>query len=101
MGLERHEVHDLEVWYPQFGEDVHIDGGHAELVLPALPPLLPEAGPVSEVTEHGGLQSPVLPLHIEISIQRDGEILVRHLQCTSLYTWQASLRGITLGISLI
>ena len=79
MSLEGHEIHDLQVWYPQFREDVHIDGSHAELVLPPLPPLLPEARPVSRVTEHGGLQSPVLPLHIEVRVQRDGEVLVGHL----------------------
>ena len=79
MSLEGHEIHDLQVWYPQFREDVHVDGGHAELVLPALPSLPSKVRPVGRVTEHGGLQSPVLPLHIEVSVQRDGEILVRHL----------------------
>lgn len=81
MCLEGHEVHDLQVWYPEFRQDVHIDGGHAELVLPTLSPLLPGGGSGgAPITEHGGLKSPVLPLHIEVGVQGDGEILVRHLQ---------------------
>ena len=82
MGLEGHEIHDLQVRDPQFGEDIHVHGGHAELVLPPLSPLLPQTGPVSQVAEHGGLQPAVLPLHVEVGVQRDGEILVGHLRYT-------------------
>ena len=80
MCLEGHEIHDLQVWYPELGQDVHVDGRHTELVLPSLPALQPLPRPGGLVTEHGGDQSPVLPLHIEIRIQSDGEILVRHLE---------------------
>ena len=94
MCFEGHEVHDLQVRYPQFRQDVHVDGGHAEFVLPPLPALLPGGGPGSAlVAEHGGLQSAVLPLHVEVRVQRDGEISVRHLQQGSVNTGRGVWQG--------
>ena len=75
MGLEAHEVHDLEVRDPELGQDVHVDGRHAELV-PDGPGLGGVAGPVAEVAEQRGDEALVPPLHVEIRVQRDREVLV-------------------------
>ena len=50
MGLEAHEVHDLEVGDPELGQDVDVDGRHAELV-PDAPGLGEVAGAAGEVAE--------------------------------------------------
>ena len=81
MSFKGHEIHYLEVRYPKLWQDVDIDGGHAELVLALPPALLPDGvGVTRHVTEHLRDQPRVSPLDIEVRVQGDGEILVRHLQ---------------------
>ena len=75
MCLEAHEVHDLEVRDPELGQDVDVDGRHAELV-PDAPGLGEVAGAAGEVAEQGGHETLVPPLHVEIRVQRDREVLV-------------------------
>ena len=74
VSLEGHEVHDLEVRDPELGQNVDIDRGHGELV----PRRIVRAGGV--IPKQGGDQSRVLPLDVEISIQCDREVLIRHLE---------------------
>ena len=50
MCLEAHEVHDLEVRDPELGQDVDVDGRHAELV-PDAAGLGGLAGAAGEVAE--------------------------------------------------
>ena len=79
VSLEWHEIHDLQVRDPELGKNIHIDSSHAELLIAATCPAF---------VEKCGNKTVISPLHIEIRVQGDREVFVRHLVSTGLIGWE-------------
>lgn len=75
MRFKRHQVHDLQVRNPKLGQNVHIHRCHGERLVGQTGVL-----PRGCLTEETGDESVIPPLHVEVGVERDGEVLVRYLQ---------------------
>ena len=88
MSFKRHEVHDLQIWNPQLRKNIHIDRCHTELFLFAV---------FSAFVKQSRNKAVISPLYIEVSIQGDGKIFVRHLNKETFIGDEISEENYNLG----